>query len=197
MLISRRRFLGSLAAAGACPALPALADTGEQFPVFQSEGRDLPYKYQRHEVDFVSAEAVGTIVVDPGQRLLFHVLGQGRAMRYGVSVGKAGLSWSGQSEIGRMAKWPTWTPTKDHLARRPDLIKYINGMPGGPRNPMGARALYLYQNGADTSYRIHGTDDPHLIGTKATAGCFGLLNKDVVNLYDRVSIGTKVVVLPG
>jgi lipoprotein-anchoring transpeptidase ErfK/SrfK len=117
-------------------------------------------------------------------------------MRYGVSVGKAGKGWSGETVIGRMAKWPVWIPTPDHIARRASLVEYLpDGMPGGPGNPMGARALYLYQGDVDTVYRIHGTEDPKLIGRKATAGCFGLLNIDVIYLYDRVNIGTRVVVL--
>ncbi len=159
-----------------------------------SDANDIPYKYRRQEVDFETAEQPGTIVVDPRKRWLYHVMGGGRAVRYGVSTGKYG-DWTGTTVIGRMEKWPVWTPTPDHLKRMPSLAKYIGGMPGGPKNPMGARALYLYQNNADTSYRIHGTDDPAHIGTKATAGCFGMLNTDVIELYGQVQVGTRVVVL--
>ena len=189
MPLSRR----SLLAAAILP-FGRVALAAEPFPVSESDKNELPYKFQRHEVDLHTQEPAGAIIVDPDKRFLFQVQGPGRAMRFGVSVGKYG-NWSGETVIGKMVKWPVWTPTPDHLKRRPDLIKYINGMPGGPKNPMGARAIYLYQSNADTTYRIHGTDDPALIGTKATAGCFGMLNSDVIYLYDRVRIGIKVVVL--
>lgn len=191
MRISRRMFLVSGLAAGLVPS-PARAS--EPFPVHASDANDIPYKFRRREIDFQTAEQPGTIVVDSAKRWLYHVTGSGKALRYGISVGKYGF-WSGETVIGKMEKWPVWTPTADHLKRRPDLAKYLGGMPGGPKNPMGARALYLYANGADTSYRIHGTDDPTFIGTKATAGCFGMLNTDVIELYDSVQIGTRVVVL--
>lgn len=192
MPLSRRSLL--LAAAAAPLAAPARAS--EPFPVHASDANDIPYKFHRQEVEFQTPEQPGAIVVDPVKRWLYHVTGGGKAIRYGVSVGKYG-NWSGETVIGRMEKWPVWTPTPDHIKRRPDLAKYLGGMPGGPKNPMGARALYLYQNGADTSYRIHGTDSPAYIGTKATAGCFGMLNFDVIELYNQVQIGTRVVVLAG
>jgi len=195
MTLTRRHVLTSLLATAVLPARSALALTGEPFPVFESDAKLVAYKYRRREVDFDSKEAAGTIVIDTKNRLLYHVLGQGKAMRYGVSVGKAGMGWTGATVVGRKAKWPTWTPTPDHIARRASLAKYLpDGMPGGPDNPMGARALYLYQGDVDTVYRIHGTEDPKLIGRNATAGCFGMLNVDVIHLYDRVEIGTRVVV---
>jgi lipoprotein-anchoring transpeptidase ErfK/SrfK len=193
MALSRRALISSALAAGL--PLGRRAEASEPFPVFASDGSAIPYKFHRQEVDYATPEQPGAIVIDPAQRFLFHVTGQGRAVRYGVSVGKYG-NWSGATVIGKMVKWPVWTPTPDHLKRRPELVKYINGMPGGPHNPMGARALYLYQNGADTSYRIHGTDNAAFIGTKATAGCFGMLNFDVIELYNQVQLGTRVVVLP-
>ncbi|MBC8038636.1 MAG: L,D-transpeptidase [Rhizobiales bacterium] len=147
-------------------------------------------------MDYETQEPQGTIVVDARHRFLYHVGGKGKATRYGTSVGKAGKTWSGEAVIGRMAKWPVWVPTPEHLAEIPNLAKHIHGMPGGPSNPMGARALYLYQGDVDTVYRIHGTHDIKLIGRTATAGCFGLLNIDVIHLYDQVEIGTRVVVLP-
>jgi lipoprotein-anchoring transpeptidase ErfK/SrfK len=195
MLISRRRLLTCAAAASVASAGDAFAET-EPFPVRENDAKLVEYKYRRREVDYDGAEPPGTIIVDPGQRFLFHVLAPGKAMRYGASVGKAGRRWTGEAVIGRKAKWPTWTPTPEHLAEFPKLVKWLpGGMPGGPDNPMGARALYLYQGEADTSYRIHGTHDPKLIGQKKTAGCFGLLNVDIVHLYDRVELGTRVVVL--
>lgn len=196
MTISRRAFLTSVLATGLYPAGSALALTGEPFPVRESEAREVEYKYRRREVDYDGAEAAGTIVIDPRKRFLFLVTGTAKAMRYGVAVGKAGRTWSGDAVIGKMAKWPTWTPTPEHIAEFPKLTKYLpDGMPGGPDNPMGARALYLYQGEVDTVYRIHGTHDPKLVGKKATAGCFGLLNIDVIHLYDQVHVGTPVKVL--
>lgn len=194
MQITRRSLLSAAFAAGLLPR-HALAEA-EPFPVKESDEKLVEYKYRRREVDYDGAEPAGTIVVDPRQRFLFHVLAPGKAMRYGASVGKAGRRWTGQATIGKKAKWPTWTPTPEHLAEFPKLVKWLpDGMPGGPENPMGARALYLFQGDVDTSYRIHGTHDPTLIGQKKTAGCFGLLNADIIRLYDQVEIGTPVVVL--
>jgi lipoprotein-anchoring transpeptidase ErfK/SrfK len=144
---------------------------------------------------FKTQEPAGTIVVDPKHRFLYHVSGNGQAMRYGVAVGKASKAWSGEAVIKRMAKWPVWVPAPYHLEEKPSLAKHINGMPGGPDNPMGARALYLYQGDVDTINRIHGGAKPSEIGSKKTAGCIGMLNIDVIHLYDRVEIGTRVVVL--
>jgi lipoprotein-anchoring transpeptidase ErfK/SrfK len=193
MPITRRTLLASLAAA-AVPARAAFA-AKEPFPVFESDAKQIPFKYRRREVDFGRGEAPGTIVVDPKNRFLYHVRGGGKAIRYGVSVGKAGRTWSGEAVIGKKAPWPTWTPTPEHIAEHPELSKWIpGGMPGGPKNPMGARALYLYEGDVDTVYRIHGTHDIKLIGKTATAGCFGLINIDVIHLYDQVQIGARVVV---
>jgi lipoprotein-anchoring transpeptidase ErfK/SrfK len=195
MMLSRRSLLTAAFAASVLPARRALAEA-EPFPVRENDAKLIEYKYRRREVEYDGAEAPGTIVVDPRQRFLFHVQGPGRAMRYGASVGKAGRRWTGDATIGKMAKWPVWTPTPEHVAEFPKLVKWIpGGMPGGIENPMGARALYLYQGDVDTVYRIHGTHDPKLIGKKATAGCFGLLNSDIIHLYDQVSLGTRVVVL--
>jgi lipoprotein-anchoring transpeptidase ErfK/SrfK len=195
MHITRRLFVLSAIATSVTATGKALAEA-EPFPVRESDAKQIAYKFRRQEVDFETGEPPGTIVVDPRKRFLYLVLGQGKAMRYGASVGKAGRTWSGDAIIKKMAKWPTWTPTPEHIAEFPKLVKWSNGMPGGPENPMGARALYLYQGDVDTIYRIHGTDDPKLIGRKATAGCFGLLNSDIIDLYNRVQIGTRVVVLP-
>jgi lipoprotein-anchoring transpeptidase ErfK/SrfK len=194
-LISRRSLVGGLAALGGLQAVGARAEGEEPFPVNPSEANKVAYKYRRRDMDYKSSEPAGTIVVDPSHRFLYQILGDGRATRYGVAVGHDSKSWTGEAVIGKMVKWPTWTPTPEHLAARPDMIKYKDGMPGGPGNPMGARALYLYQGEVDTVYRIHGTLDPKLIGSKATSGCFGMLNVDIVYLYDRVQLGTRVVVL--
>lgn len=196
MSISRREFISAALAAAVLPSPAALALSGEPFPVFASDAEKLPYKYRRRDVDYDTPEPPGTIIVDPKRHFLYYVLGRGKATRYGVSVGKAGKEWFGEAVIERMAKWPVWVPTPEQLAAFPVFAKYIDGMPGGPDNPMGARALYLYQNGIDTVNRIHGATKPSLIGKSATAGCIGLLNIDVIHLYDRVEIGSRVVVLP-
>ncbi len=195
MPISRRLFLASMLASGLLPARRALALSGEPFPVSVSEVKLVNYKFRRREVDYESGEPQGTIVVDPGRRFLYFVLGGGRAMRYGVAVGKSAKAWSGEAVIKRMAKWPVWVPTPEHLQAIPSLAKHLNGMPGGPENPMGARAMYLYKGEVDTINRIHGAAKTTDIGRKATAGCIGLLNVDVIDLFDRVRIGTRVVML--
>ena len=195
MTITRRGVLSSLLAAGLLSPREAFALAGEPFPVFASDEKLIAYKYRRREVEDETGQPAGTLVVDPRKRFLYHVLGGGKATRYGVSVGKAGKTWSGEAVVKKMAKWPVWTPTPEHLAEHPNMAKHINGMPGGPGNPMGARALYLYQGEVDTVYRIHGSHDPKLVGKSATAGCFGLLNIDIIHLYDQASLGTRVVVL--
>jgi lipoprotein-anchoring transpeptidase ErfK/SrfK len=196
MPISRRYLLAAALSAGLLPPRRALALSGEPFPVFASDVKQIAYKYRRREVEFETSEPSGTIVVDPRHRFLYFVMGKGKAMRFGVGVGKAGKSWSGEAVIKRKAKWPVWVPTPEHLAEHPELSKYIHGMPGGKDNPMGARALYLYQGDVDTVYRIHGTLKTSDIGRTVTAGCISMLNIDVIYLYDQVEIGTKVVVLP-
>ena len=195
MPISRRALLTSVLFAGVVPNAVAAAVSGEPFPVNESDARAVDYKFRRREMDYETQEAAGTVVVDPRHRFLSLVLGNGRALRYGVAVGKSSMAWSGVAEIKRMAKWPVWVPAPYHLAVMPSLAKYINGMPGGPDNPMGARAMYLYQGERDTINRIHGAAKPAQIGGKTTAGCIGMLNVDVIDLYDRVQVGTRVVVL--
>jgi len=195
MPLTRRHFLGSAAAAAVVPLLGEEAHARELAPIFASEAKEVPYKFRRREVDYETSEAPGTIVVDTEKRFLYHVLGQGRAMRYGVGVGDDGKTWTGRATVRRKAEWPVWRPTPEHVARWPKLEKFReDGMPGGRENPMGARALYLYQGKVDTLYRIHGTNKPKGIGRKVTSGCLRMLNVDVVHLYERVEIGTEVLV---
>jgi len=156
----------------------------------------LDAKYQPQTVDFPNSYSVGTVVVDPGNRYLYLVETGTSARRYGVGVGKAGLAWSGTAQVARKAKWPSWMPTANMIKRDPAKYgKYGNGVEGGPSNPLGARALYLYRNGRDTYYRIHGTTEPWTIGQAVSNGCIRMLNDHVTDLYDRVPIGTTVVVL--
>jgi lipoprotein-anchoring transpeptidase ErfK/SrfK len=136
------------------------------------------------------------VVVDTQKYFLYLVQPQGRAIRYGIGVGRTGTRWSGVAEVARKAPWPTWTPTADMLARHANYAQWKGGMPGGPDNPLGARAIYLLNDGKDNQFRIHGTPVPTTIGQATTSGCFRMLNVDVIDLYDRVEVGTRVVVLP-
>jgi lipoprotein-anchoring transpeptidase ErfK/SrfK len=155
----------------------------------------IPETYRRHIVDYTRKEQPGTILVDTDARYLYYVLPGGKAIRYGVAVGEQALAWSGVATVGRMAEWPDWIPTREIQAR---LGPYPARIPGGPANPMGARALYLYEGNKDTLYRIHGTNQPEYIGRAISSGCIRMTNEDVIDLFDRVKPAASVVVLaPG
>ena len=143
--------------------------------------------YQGAELVYLQTyEQPGTVIVDTHARALYHVMAEDEAMRYGVAVGKEGFSWAGIAQIGRKTEWPRWTPPASMIKRRPDLAKFANGMPGGrPDNPLGARAMYLFDDGRDTLFRIHGTNEPQSIGTAASSGCIRMLNEEVIELYDQ------------
>jgi lipoprotein-anchoring transpeptidase ErfK/SrfK len=148
---------------------------------------------KRRWVAYNGPEEVGTIVVDPYARVLYHIYEEGRAMRFGVAVGKAGLGFSGTGVIRRKEENPNWTPTQNMIRREPDVYGPLKGgLKGGLDNPLGARALYLYRNGRDTMYRIHGTMDPSSIGKATSAGCIRLFNQDVMDMFDEVPLNTKV-----
>jgi lipoprotein-anchoring transpeptidase ErfK/SrfK len=149
----------------------------------------------RNAVDYASLEVPGTIVIDTHGPFLYLVEGEGRATRYGIAIGREGFGWTGEGVIDRRAKWPRWTPPPEMIARDPSLEKWRDGQPGGPTNPLGARALYISFNGHDSGYRIHGTNHPGSIGYAASSGCFRMLNQDVIDLYNRVPNGAKVIVL--
>jgi lipoprotein-anchoring transpeptidase ErfK/SrfK len=151
------------------------------------DGYELEPEWQKQVVYFRSTEAPGTIIVVTAERHLYLVQGNGRAIRYGIGVGRDGFQWQGLVNITRKAEWPDWTPPPEMIARQPYLPRF---MAGGPGNPLGARAMYL----GTTVYRIHGTNRPDTIGTAVSSGCFRLVNRDVADLYDRVPIGTKVVI---
>ncbi|MFL6823828.1 MAG: L,D-transpeptidase [Xanthobacteraceae bacterium] len=144
---------------------------------------------RRVTVNYPSDEAPGTIIVDTQNTYLYYILGGGKAIRYGIGVGREGFTWSGVKSVERKAEWPDWTPPAEMIARSPYLPRF---MAGGVTNPLGARAMYL----SGTFYRIHGTNAPSTIGSRATAGCIRMANEDVIDLYDRVKVGAKVVVLP-
>jgi lipoprotein-anchoring transpeptidase ErfK/SrfK len=153
----------------------------------------IPNAYKRHLVDYHRREAPGTIVVETDDRYLYYVLPQGKAIRYGVTVGEEALAWSGVAKVGRMQEWPAWVPTREIKQRLGNIPDYVEP---GPHNPMGARALYLYQGNKDTLYRIHGTNQPEYIGRAISSGCIRMTNEDAIDLYNRVKIGAPVVVLP-
>ncbi len=151
-------------------------------------------RFLRQQVKYYGPERVGTIVVDARRRHLYLVQPNGMAMRYGIAVGKEGYGWTGNSVLQWKTKWPTWTPPAEMIARKPELKKYADGLKGSPANPLGARALYLFKDGRDTLYRIHGTDKPHSIGKAASSGCFRMINQDVIDLYERVGTKGRVMV---
>ncbi len=156
---------------------------------------DIPEQFRRHIVDYPYKEPPGTILVNTDARYLYYVLPEGKAVRYGVAVGNEALAWSGVATVGRMTEWPDWIPTPDIRAR---LGPFPDRVPGGPANPLGARALYLFEGKKDTLYRIHGTNQPEYIGQAVSSGCIRMTNEDAIDLYDRVKLGATVVVLaPG
>ncbi len=193
MLLSRRLVVSAVLAS---PALISRAAWAEKYAINIKEGGELAYKFQRRELAFATAEPAGTIVVDPHKCFLYHVQGGGTARRYGVSLGKSAHAWTGEVTIKKMAEWPVWVPAPYHLEHKPELSKWLPaGMPGGPDNPLGARALYLFKGEVDTVNRIHGGAKLEWIGKKATAGCISMLNVDVAHLYSQVQVGTRVVML--
>jgi lipoprotein-anchoring transpeptidase ErfK/SrfK len=181
-----------VATASASPFIPF----GQPAPVMQApldEGSDdtaeLPARFKRQVVDYRTNEMPGTIVIDTPNTYLYLVLPNGRALRYGIGVGREGFTWSGTQNVSKKAEWPDWTPPAEMIERQPYLPRF---MAGGPGNPLGARAMYL----GGSVYRIHGTNDPSTIGHRVSSGCIRLTNEDVSDLYNRVNVGSKVVVLP-
>jgi len=168
----------------------------EKFPVPAVDVSKIDPKYFRKTVRYDTKEAPGTIIVDPANYYVYRVEGDGAATRYGANVGRQGFLWSGDAYVGRKAEWATWTPPKEMIKRQPEAAKYARGMPGGLDNPLGARTLYLYQNGSYTLYTLYSTSAPETIGTNLTSGCTGLLTQDMMDLYERTAVRTKVVVLP-
>jgi len=184
-------------------AVPAgdYGPVADKFPIAAFDTSRVNPIYLRQQVAYNGTQPAGTIIVDPRDKFLYYVLGGGMAMRYGVGVGKQGFSWSGTATVNSKQEWPDWYPPKEMIERRPDIKPQLTqlqsgqGVPGGLTNPLGARALYLWQNGKDTLYRIHGTTEPETIGTNVSSGCIRMINQDALDLYNRVPVGTKVVVL--
>lgn len=210
--LSRRSFLaGSAVSLGAVGLTGCAATDGmslaeaeklygpvadKKFPIPAADISKVDPKYYRRTVRYETREAPGTIVVDPSNYYVYRIEGEGNATRYGANVGRQGFLWSGEAYVGRKGEWPTWTPPKEMIKRQPEVAKYARGMPGGLDNPLGARTLYLYQKGVYTLYTIYSSSDPETIGTNLTSGCTGLLTQDMIDLYDRTTVNTKVIVLP-
>jgi lipoprotein-anchoring transpeptidase ErfK/SrfK len=177
------------------------AVSGEPYPIPAVRLADIDPVFLRTVVSYPSNEPAGTIIIDPQNHFLYLVQGSGRAIRYGVGVGRQGFGWSGVANVHDKQAWPDWYPPKEMLQRQPELRRQMSelqsgiGMPGGPRNPLGARALYLWQGNKDTLYRIHGTTEPWTIGQSVSSGCIRMMNQDVIDLYERAPVGAKVVVL--
>ncbi|QQO16516.1 L,D-transpeptidase [Bradyrhizobium diazoefficiens] len=210
---SRAVAFGAIAISAIAFAGPAKAAPVQLFPFFQplppmaqplqpyqatpyqaapSEDQDrveMPARFRRQIVSYATREAPGTIIIDTPNTYLYYVLGGGHALRYGIGVGRDGFTWSGIQSVTKKAEWPDWTPPPEMIARQPYLPRH---MAGGPGNPLGARAMYL----GGTIYRIHGTNAPETIGKHVSSGCIRLTNEDVTDLYSRVNVGTKVIVLP-
>jgi lipoprotein-anchoring transpeptidase ErfK/SrfK len=186
----RSVLLGGLAllTSGCIPTFRSIGTPGQ--PVVELDRR-----LQRQRVAYQTNEPPGSIVVDTQQKYLYYVEGGGTAIRYGVAVGLEGLTLKGRAKVGRKAEWPSWTPSPSMIKRKPHLAQYAGGVSGGPHNPLGARALYLYRGGEDTRFRIHGTNEPWTIGTAVSNGCIRLTNGDIVDLYDRTPVGASVLVI--
>jgi len=218
--LSRRKFvsgaasLAGLAATG-CVATPETAEVvvpaapspyalmygpmpNEQFPLPAVDINDVPDRYLRRQVDYPTTENVGTVIVDTRNFYLYLVQENGKAMRYGVGLGREGFEWSGRARIAWKRAWPTWTPPAEMIARQPELAPYSaenGGMEPGLENPLGARALYIFQGNRDTLYRLHGTSEVWSIGKAVSSGCVRLLNQDIIDLYNRVPNGTPILVV--
>ncbi len=176
-------------------AYAPMEDSEVALPGFQYE--KMRKRYLRQTVDYRGDQKSGTIVIDTTGPFLYLIQPGGKALRYGIAVGREGFEWAGDAQVKWKQKWPTWTPPAEMIERSPKLAEFEDGMPAGIENPLGARALYLFKDGKDTMYRIHGTNRPFSIGNKASSGCFRMINQDVIDLYARVQPGANVFVRHG
>lgn len=218
MSLSRRRLIGMSIASAAAIALPSAAIPAEQAMAktqiydpktrkwvnydsrkareyYSRNKKQPPEAFRMQAVRFRTAEKPGTIIIDGNQHYLYLVQSGGSAIRYGIAVGRDGFGWAGIVKVGRTAEWPVWTPPPEMVKRDEKARKWAAGMPGGPDNPLGARALYLYEGNEDTIYRIHGTPEPWTIGLDVSSGCIRMRNDDIVDLHSRIKVGAKVIVL--
>ena len=204
--MERRSFLRMLAAGMA--GMTVMSEQAQAFhfankkiakapPVKKTKSKIRRPVYEgRTEVSFISNEKPGTLIIKTNERALYKILGNGKAMRYLVAVGKEGFSWAGVAKVAMMRENPIWTPPPEMIDRKPEYAKWAEGMPGGlPINPLGPRAMYLFDKSGDTGFRIHGTIHPESIGTAASSGCIRMLNKEVIELYELTRVGTKVIVI--
>ena len=169
----------------------ATMDAGIAIPALPVE--KIPEAYRRQVVAYETDQAPGTIIINPKTKLLYYVLGKNKAIRYGIAVGKSGFEWSGEAIVAEKKPWPRWIPPKEMIARKPELAKFDEvGQPGGPTNPLGARAMYI----GGRIYRIHGTNQPWTLGQAMSSGCIRMANDDVIHLYNQAPVGTKVIVRP-
>ncbi|GAA0778591.1 L,D-transpeptidase [Roseibium denhamense] len=193
----------SVVEAGLVPLADGTPDYALAYAPVRDGGFSLPAidylsvdpKFLRQQVWYPTNQEPGTIVVDPANKFLYFIQPGSRAIRYGIGVGRAGFAWNGEAVIRFKRIWPKWFPPDEMIERDPSLEKYRDGQEGGPSNPIGARGLYLWQGNVDTLYRIHGTNQPQSIGTNASSGCIRMWHQDIIDLYERVQIGAKVVVL--
>ena len=167
-------------------------DAGYQLPRIPIS--KVPRKYHRQIVRYETDEKPGTIIVDTNEKFLYYVMGGGEAMRYGIGVGREGFEWHGTARIALKREWPTWTPPSAMIKRQPELAKWRGGMPPGLMNPLGARAMYLFNKGGDSGYRLHGSPEWNSIGHAMSSGCIRLMNQDIIDLYNRAEVGAKVIV---
>ena len=197
---------GSISSAVKRPAIsidPNISGSAKMYRAMQDGDFFLPAipyekmdpRFRRQRVVNQTGLPVGSVLIDTRQHFAFLVVSQDEAVRYGVGIGKAGFAWSGSAVMGRKAQWPKWTPPSEMIERKPKLAKYRSGMPGGVGNPLGARALYLYKDGLDTLYRLHGTPEWWSIGKSMSSGCIRFLNQDIIDLHNRISRGSIVVVI--
>lgn len=170
----------------------AKRDAGYQLPSVPIY--KVPRKYHRQIVRYETKEKPGTIIVDTAEKFLYFVMGDGKAMRYGIGVGREGFEWKGTARVAMKREWPVWTPPEEMIGRQPELAKYRGGMDPGLMNPLGARALYLFNKGGDTGYRLHGSPEWASIGKAVSSGCIRLINQDIIDLYNRAEVGAKVIV---
>jgi len=210
-MTSRRSFLAGLTGVAATAAFSGEARAGSFFEYLKARqklnaeknakirasSREPTISYKgAAEVAYASMEKPGTLIIKTSERALYQILGDGKAMKFSVAVGKEGFSWAGVARVGAKRENPTWTPPPEMIKRTPKYAKWANGMPGGlPYNPLGPRAMYLFNKGGDTGFRIHGTIHPESIGHAASSGCIRMLNAEVIRLYDQTKVGTKVIVL--
>ena len=168
-------------------------DAGYQLPAIPIS--KVPSKYHRQVVRYETKEKPGAIIVDTKEKFLYLVMPEGKAMRYGIGVGREGFEWKGTARIAMKREWPVWTPPEVMIGRQPELAKWRGGMPAGLMNPLGARAMYLYNKNGDTGYRLHGTPEWNSIGKAMSSGCIRLINQDIIDLYNRAENGAKVIVM--